>query len=88
MGEAEAAEILASVARLARERFSFTDEITFETRLVEDLGLDSLKALEMLVEIENQFRIRIDEDSEGEIVTVGDLIRVVLESRDGSGGDA
>jgi acyl carrier protein len=45
--------------------------------LVEDLGLDSLKRLILVVEVENHFRVCLDGEAEAEIVTVGDLIRVI-----------
>jgi acyl carrier protein len=77
MHDSDPATILKIVADLARQRFGWTGAITSETRLVEDLELDSLKALEMIIEIENRFEITIDESSEGEIITVGDLARVI-----------
>jgi acyl carrier protein len=53
-----------------------------EMHLVEDLGLDSLKRLILVVEIENHFRICLDEEAEAEIVTVGDLVRVIRRMRE------
>jgi acyl carrier protein len=46
-------------------------------RLVEDLGLDSLKLLTLTVEIENRFRIRLDEETEARIQSVGDLVSAI-----------
>ena len=40
-----------------------------------------------MVEIENRFRIRIDETAESEIVTVGDLVRLI-ESQEKVGSGA
>jgi acyl carrier protein len=48
---------------------------------VEQLGLDSLKLLTLTIEIENHFRVCLDEEAEAEIVTVGDLARVVRRMR-------
>ena len=69
--------VLLEIAELARRRFGWRGPIDRRTRLIEDLGLDSMKALEMLVEVENHFRIRVDEATEEEIVTVGDLVRLI-----------
>ena len=77
MNEARREDLFASIAALARERLSWQEELTPTTRLVEDLGLDSLKLIELAVAIENHFRIRIDEAAETDIVTVGDLVDVV-----------
>ena len=51
--------------------------ITLESRLKNDLGIDSLKMLELCVEIENVFNITINEGVGG-IETVQDLIDLVL----------
>lgn len=77
MSENHSPDTLAIVTDLARQRFGWTGVVDAETRLVEDLGLDSLKALEMIIEIENRFEIRIDESSESGIVTVADLVAVI-----------
>jgi acyl carrier protein len=77
MPESSSSPTLQTIAEIARQRFDRAAVISGETRLVEDLGLDSLKALEMIIEIENRFEIRIDETSEHEIVTVGDLVKVI-----------
>jgi acyl carrier protein len=77
MPEPGAGQTLRTITELARQRFGWAGVVSSETRLVEDLGLDSLKALEMIIEIENRFEIRIDETSGEEIVTVGDLVNVI-----------
>ena len=40
----------------------------------------------MMVEIENQFKVRIDEDSELEIATVDDLVKTIRRSLEAEGG--
>ena len=44
---------------------------------IEDLELDSLKALTLAVEVENRFRVCLDPEIEATIVTVGDLVDMV-----------
>jgi len=58
---------------LARERQCSTEEISLETRL-EDLGVDSLKAITILYELEEQFDIEIPNEVIETITTVGDII--------------
>jgi len=72
-----AAEILAGVAAVARAHLDWTAELRPEMRLVEDLRLDSLKLLTLAVEVENRFRVRLDEEDESAIVTVGDLVAAI-----------
>jgi acyl carrier protein len=76
------AEILAGIAAVAREHVGYAGGLEPSQRLVEDLDLDSIKALTLAVEVENRFRVIIDPDSEASIVTVGDLVRVVREKLD------
>ena len=70
-------EILAAVTDVAREHLDFDGVLHPEQGLFEDLELDSIKALTLVVEVENRFRVALEPDAETEIVTVGDLVRVV-----------
>jgi len=71
------AEILTAVQEVAREHVGYDGVLDSDQRLVEDLELDSIKALTLVVEVENRFRIALEPDVESEIVTVGDLVRVI-----------
>ena len=71
------AEILAGIAAVAREHLDWTGELRPEMRLVEELQLDSLKLLTLAVEVENRFRICLDEADETAIVTVADLVAAI-----------
>jgi acyl carrier protein len=70
-------EILAAVTDVAREHLEFDGVLRPEQRLFADLELDSIKALTLVVEVENRFRIALEPEAETEIVTVGDLVQVV-----------
>jgi acyl carrier protein len=69
--------ILAGIADVARLHLGWEGEVTPEMRLVEDLRLDSLRLLTLAAEVENRFRVRLDEQDEGAIETVGDLVAIV-----------
>jgi acyl carrier protein len=69
--------ILAGVAEVARVHLGWEDQLTPDMRLVEDLRLDSIRLLTLAVEVENRFRVRLDELDEGGIETVGDLVTTV-----------
>lgn len=70
-------EIAARIAGVARKHLGFYGELAAEQRLVEDLGLDSLKLLILAAEIENEFRIAFDPAEESAIATVGELVAAV-----------
>lgn len=47
------------------------------TRLIEDLGMDSLDLVELVMAIEDDFDTEIDDDTAENWVTVGDLYKQV-----------
>lgn len=55
------------------------EEITEESRILEDLELSSLDFFSMMTEIEQEFDIKITERELKEFVTVGDVLRIVGE---------
>lgn len=71
------AEILDGVRAVAREHLGHEGELRPETRLVEDLELDSIRLLTLAVEVENRFRVALDPEDEEGITTVGDLVDAV-----------
>jgi acyl carrier protein len=76
------AAILAGIAEVARQHLGWQEPLTAEMRLVEDLRLDSVRLLTLAMEVENRFRVRLDELDEGAIETVGDLITSVRKKLD------
>jgi acyl carrier protein len=80
------AEILAGVAQVARDELEL-DPATIrpEARLVEDLGLDSLRLLTLAAEVENRFRVALEPEDDAAIVTVGDLVAALERRLSGRG---
>ncbi len=72
--EAELAELLAD--RGVRQR------IDRDTHLVRDLALDSLQQLELVVAIENRFRVSLTPEDEAGLATVGDVARLIAARRE------
>lgn len=52
-------------------------KLTPEAKLVDDLGCDSLSAVEITMELENKLDITIDDEEVEQIVTIGDIINIV-----------
>jgi len=69
--------ILDGIADVARRHLDWRGELATGMRLVEDLRLDSLRLLTLAVEVEDRFRVALDEEDEAAIETVGDLVAVV-----------
>ena len=53
--------------------------ITYDTLIFEELGLDSLMAIEILARIEKQFDIIIEESLLADVDTVGDFVQIIEE---------
>lgn len=64
-------------AHSAGERIPLSRDV----HLVRDLDLDSLKRIELVIRIENEFRVRLEPEDEEEITTLGDLVDVVRRRR-------
>ena len=72
--------VLEKVAKIIAEELNANAEsITMETRLVEDLGADSLDAVEIMFALEEEFGMEIEDDAAQAIKTVGDLVKFVEE---------
>ena len=69
--------ILEGIAEVVRQRLDWKGPLTMDMRLVEDLHLDSVRLLTLAAEIENRFRVLLDEADEAGIQTVADLVAVV-----------
>lgn len=79
-------DILDVLARIHRDKLDGDGEVRRDQRLIEDLRLDSLQLLTLAVEIEDHFRIAIEEEDEAVLETVGDLTDLVLRKASGSPG--
>ena len=74
---------------LAEPQILETQPLERQQRLVEDLGLDSVRLLTLAVEVEDAFEICLDPEDEAAIVTVGDLVDVICaKSKVGAPGDS
>jgi acyl carrier protein len=70
-------EIEAGIRRIAATHLDISDDVRPESRLVEDLGLDSLQLLTLSFEVENHFEIILEPEDERSIVTVQDLAETI-----------
>ncbi len=70
-------EILAGIVAVARRHLSLDGPIGLDTRLAEDLELDSIQLLTLAVEVENRFQVCLDPEADASISTVRDLVDAV-----------
>ncbi len=61
------------------------EKITRESNFINDLGADSLDLVEMVMEFESSFGIRIPEDQTDKIQTVGEAIDAIERATEKAG---
>ena len=61
-------------AIIANELGIDKDKITMESRLAEDLGADSLDAVELIMALEDEFGIEVDDEAATKIKKVSDIV--------------
>jgi len=70
----EKTELFEKIKEVILEKTCTENEITLESEIKDDLGLDSLDKVELLMECEVQFKINIEDEEYEEIETVNDLL--------------
>ena len=53
------------------------EKITMESKLLEDLGADSLDFVEMLMTLEDEFNVTISDEEAKELKTVADVLKFI-----------
>ena len=84
-------EIVANLAEIIEEVTGIEpSEITLEKSFVDDLDIDSLSMVEIDVQTEDKYGIKIPDEDLASLRTVGDVVAYVekLESEGGSAAEA
>lgn len=55
-----------------------TGKVTESTNIVDELGVSSARFVDIVLELEDQFRITIDDSNMDKIVTIGDAVNLVV----------
>ncbi len=55
--------------------------ITMESSLVDDLGADSLDALELIMSLQDEFDVEIDDEFAQGVKTVGEIVKYIEENK-------
>jgi len=66
-------EMVCEIIGIAKE------EINPDASFMDDMGLDSLRALEILAAIENEFRITIEPEKLREMTTLNNVVKLTTE---------
>ncbi len=73
-------KIIKIVNKMLEEEFEIDpDLLKPEALLYEDIGLDSLDAVDLIVMVDKQLGVRIEEDSARSIRTLEDVYKIIYE---------
>ncbi len=53
------------------------DKVTLDAKLRDDLGADSIDAVQIVMEVEDEFKITVDDSQAESMVTVGDVVKYI-----------
>jgi acyl carrier protein len=76
------------ITGLAKIKMKDRDEIQKQSRLVEDLEIDSLDTLDLIFQLEEEFDIEIPQEDQLPFVTVQDVITYVRQKVGTDDGEA
>ena len=66
------------VKKLLAEQLNISDDkITMKSKVIEDLGADSLDVVEMLMVLEDEFNITVSDEESLQLKTVGDIVNLI-----------
>ena len=69
---------LEKVKKLLAEQLNINpDTITEKSRVIEDLGADSLDVVEMLMVLEDEFNVTVSDEESLNLKTVGDIVKLI-----------
>lgn len=84
VGDAVSSDILQKLKKVIMEQLDIKDEsvIVESANIADDLGADSLGAVELIMAMEEEFGISIPDEDAEKILTVGDAVKYVKEKAD------
>lgn len=76
-------EVFEKLKEIIMEQLGVDDEstITMEATFVDDLSADSLDIVELIMSLEEKFELEIPDEDAEKIVTVGDVVKYIVEHK-------
>jgi acyl carrier protein len=78
-------EVVDQVRSLILDHTETSGEITEQTELVADLGIDSLGVMEVVADIEDKFDMTIADKELRDVATLGDVVKAIEVRLEASG---
>jgi len=72
-------EVLQKVKEIVADKLGVDlDEVTEDAALIDDLGADSLDLVDLVMEFEEAFNVKIEDEELEKIKTVGDIVEGIM----------
>ncbi len=72
--------MLDEVKRILKDKIGDkADDITMDTAILSDLGMNSFELVSLIAHIEDELDIEIEDDALKDFITVGDVVRYLNE---------
>jgi acyl carrier protein len=79
VGDPQFNDVYAKVRKVIAEVFKKDEsELTLQTRIVDDLGAESLDIITLLMEFEDTFDRKIPDEDVEKLATVGDTVQYIM----------
>lgn len=73
-------EIFERVAEIIADELTIeVEDISLDSDLTDDLGADSLDAIELIMSLEDEFDVEIDDQKLAKVKTVSDIVDLIEE---------
>lgn len=70
--------MLDKVRKMLAEQLNISvDKVTAESKVIEDLGADSLDVVEMLMLLEDEFDVTVSDEESVNLKTVADIVKLI-----------
>ena len=69
--------MLKTLTTILQKEYFIEGEITPDKRLKEDLNIDSLTAADLIMNLEERFGAKVNDDELKNIQTVGDILKII-----------
>lgn len=78
MDHAAALEKVTAIVRPFAKHIEALNNATDATRIIEDLGVNSARLVDIVLEFEDEFGISIDDEAADKVRTIGDAVQLIV----------
>jgi acyl carrier protein len=85
MDHAAALEKVTAIIKPFAKNAGALETATDTTRIIEDLGVNSARLVDIVLEFEDEFGISIDDESADKVRTIGDAVQLIVQKTSTAG---